>query len=563
MSAATRRALIAAGLALVVVLVFGRAVGYGFVELDDHGYVADNPNVLEGVSPHGLAWAATTFKQANWHPLTWISLMIDASLGGGRPAMFHAGNIAWHAAATVLLFLFLARATGCGGPSAATALLFAIHPLRVESVVWIAERKDVLSMALGFGALYAWASWVEQPSGRRYAAALGLFAASLLAKPTLVSLPLLMLLLDRWPFDRFDLAARTREKIPFFACSAGSAALTFVAQSRGGAVSGLTAFPLAVRLQNAAVAAVDYLRLTVWPHPLATPYPYDASRLTPARVGISVVILAVLTLMAARAWKSRPHLAVGWGWFLVSLLPVIGIVQVGSQSMADRYTYLPLVGPVWALAWELYLRWKPAAATAAIAIPAAALAAVAFVHTALWRDTRTLLTHAIAVTGPNAIAHQGLAWDHVRGKRFEEAIPEFRSAIAIYEPYAQAWTGLGEAERELGRLDEAIAAYRRALGYGADDGEVRSKLAAALTSQGTTRMRAGDAAGAEVSLREALSVIPDNAPAHAALGVVLARAGRLDDAERELTRALRLDPGNAGFAGNLDRIRAMKVGAPR
>lgn len=383
--------------------------------------------VQRGLSAKGVAWAFTTFRQANWHPLTWISLMADASIGGGAPGAFHIANVVYHAAATILLFLLLVRLTGCEGRSATVALLFAIHPLRVESVVWIAERKDVLSLALGFAALYAWVLWVEKPSRARYATALGLFAAGLLAKPMLVTLPVLMLLLDRWPLDRFDLVRGLREKLPFFALSAASAVVTFVAQSRGGAVAGLTHFPLSTRAANACVAAV-------------------------------------------------------------------GLLALVSTAQAT-----------------------------------------------LWRDSTTLFAHTIAVTGPNAAAHYALGRALFREGRLEDSLDELRSALAISDRYA-----------------DALDAYRRAVGEGARDPAVRSKLGAALTAEGTRRMRAGDAAGAESVLREAVDVAPEDATAHATLGVALARAGKLEEAEREIAEAVRRDPSNAGFASNLERIRKVR-----
>jgi len=558
MTVNARRFLIGAGLALAVVAVYSRAARYDFVELDDRGYVVDNAMVQRGLTAEGVAWAFTTFRQANWHPLTWISLMADASIGGSGPRVFHMTNVALHAAATVLLFLLLARLTGCGGPSAAAALLFAIHPLRAESVVWVAERKDVLSQALGFAALYAWAGWTKAPSRMRYGAALALFAAGLMAKPMLVTLPVIMLLLDRWPLDRFELARGIREKIPFFALAFASAIVTVVAQSRGGAVAGWLVVSLPTRLANACVGAVDYLILTVWPHALANPYPYDLARLSPARVGSSALVLVVVTALAARAWKSRPHWAVGWAWYLVTLLPVVGIVQVGSQAMADRYTYLPLVGPVLAVVWELGERLARPASFALAAVAVSVLAVATATQAAFWRDSATLFTHTIAVTGPNAPAHHALGLALYRAGRLDEAVDELQRALAISEHFPDAWAALGEAQLKSGRNAEALDAYRRAVREGAKDPAVREKLVAALSADGARRMRAGDAAGAYAALAEAVAVSPESANAHATLGVVLARAGRLDEAEREFAEAVRRDPGNPGFASNLARVRALK-----
>jgi len=559
MTAARRDGLIVAGLVLVVAAVFGPTTRYGFVELDDRSYVIDNPHVLGGPTPDNLGWAFTTFHQANWHPLTWISLQCDAAIGGGKPATFHATSIALHAAAASLLFLTLTALTGCAGRSAAVALLFAVHPLRVESVVWISERKDVLSQALGFATLLAWTRWVRAPSSGRYAAALGLFAAALIAKPMMVSLPVLLLLLDRCPLDRFDLVPRLREKLPFFALSAASAAVTVVAQSHGGAVVELLRLPVGTRIANACVAAVHYLAATVWPAGLAIPYPYEPDALGPARVLFCAVVLVALTVGAIRCWNKKPHLAVGWFWYLVTLLPVSGIVQVGAQSMADRYTYLPMIGPLTAMVWEIADRIR--ARTVAWSLVGVIVAASAVATVRLSRDSRateTLMRHTLAVTGPNPSAHLILGLALARAGRPAEGIPEIQKAVTLSARYTEAWVTLAEALVADGRAGDAIDAFRRALALDPGNRVVRSKFAASLSAEGIRALRAGDVGAAERLLREAIVIAPGDASAHGALGVVLARTDRPDEAERELAEALRLDPGNQGFRNNLERVRARR-----
>lgn len=560
MRSSVKRMLIALGLTLAVAIVFGRAAGYDFIELDDRGYVVDNATVQRGLSAEGVGWAFTTFRLANWHPLTWISLMADASIGGGSPRAFHISNVVYHAAATVLLFFLLVRLTGCDARSATAALLFAIHPLRVESVVWIAERKDVLSLALAFAALYVWVLWVEKPSGIRYAASLGLFAAGLLAKPMLVTLPVLMLLLDRWPLDRFDLVPRLREKLPFFALSAVSAVVTFIAQAHEGAVMDLTIVAMPTRLANASVAVIDYLVMTVWPHALATPYPYDLARLSPQRVLACTLVIVVLTVLAARAWTRRPRWAVAWAWYLVTLSPVIGIVQVGSQPIADRYTYLPLVGPVVAVVWELGDRLARSAAAALASVAVALLAVATTSQAAYWRDSQTLFAHTIAVTGPNASAHHALGLALSQQGRMDEAIAEFRTALGISNGYAAAWGSLGAALLNSDKNGERLDEYRRVVREKAQDPTIRAKIVSALVASGARRMRSGDPERAAIVLREAVALAPEDASGHSLLGVVLARVGSLEDAEREFAEAVRLSPGNAGFASNLDRIRKLRRG---
>ncbi|HEX4824500.1 MAG TPA: tetratricopeptide repeat protein [Candidatus Polarisedimenticolaceae bacterium] len=557
MTAGRRVALIACGLALAVALVFGRAVRYDFVELDDRSYVVENPQVLSGPTPANVAWAFTTFRQANWHPLTWLSLQLDAAIGGPSPAMFHATSIALHALAAILLFLAFRAMTGCAGRSAAAALLFALHPLRAESVVWISERKDVLSQALGFAAILAYASWVRSGKRSRYAWALALFALALLAKPMMITLPVVLLLLDRWPLDRFALVPRLKEKAPFFALSAISAVLTVVAQAREGAVVGLTALPLGTRLANAAVSAVHYLVATVWPVGLGNPYPFDYAALTPGRVVGCTLVLAALTAAAVFCWRSRPHLAVGWLWYLVTLLPVVGIIQVGAQAMADRYTYLPLVGPVVALVWEVGDRLSSrTAAWALLGIVLVPEAVAGTRQVGLWRDTETLVRHTLAVTPPNAAAHLSLGLTLLRHDRYPEAIDELHKALAISDRITEAWVALAEGLVAEKRGAEALDIFRKARTLDPANDVVQKKLVALLNSEAIRLMRdGGDLAGAERLAREAVERAPGDATSHGTLGVLLARSGRAGEAAHEFQEALRLDPSNEGFRRNLERVR--------
>jgi Flp pilus assembly protein TadD len=562
-----RDLLIICGLLLAVAVVFGPAARFDFVELDDRSYVVENPNVLGGPTPGNLAWDVTTFRQANWHPLTWISLQADAAIGSGKPWAFHVTSVVLHAAATVLLFLLLRTLTGCAGRAAAVALLFAVHPLRAESVVWISERKDVLSQALGFGSLLVWAGWVATPSRARYAASLGLFAAALLAKPMMVTLPVLMLLLDRWPLDRFDLVPRLREKLPFFGLSAASAIVTIAAQSQEGAVVGLSALSVGTRLANASVAAVRYLVLTLWPAGLANPYPYDYAALSPARVLACTLVLLVLTVVAMVSWKAKPHLAVGWFWYLVTLLPVSGIIQVGAQPMADRYTYLPLVGPVIATVWEITDRLRavagrraPAIAWSLLAVVAVPEAMAASRQVGLWRDTETLARHTLAVTPPNAAVHLSLGLTLLRHERYDEAIRELRAALAISDRVTEAWVALAEGLVAEKKGAEALDVFRRARQLDPSSTVVSAKLVALLNSEAIRMMREGDPGKGEGLVREALAIAPQDATSHGTLGVLLARTGRLAEAEAEFTEALRLAPGNEGFRSNLDRIARLRQG---
>ena len=348
------RFLLALLLAAATLAVFARVNHFEFLNYDDPLYVTVNPHVQQGLSVEGVRWAFTTFTAANWHPLTWISLMLDASIGGTDPFVFHLTNLVLHLANVLLLFSFLDRITGRPRPSAVTAALFAIHPLHVESVAWIAERKDVLSTLFLLLTLMAYARFVEQPDRPRRLAVVLLFALGLLAKPMLVTLPVLLLLLDAWPLRRSaPWRSLVLEKLPLFAMSIGTGILTFVAQRQAETVGSLAGYPLGVRVANAIVATATYLGRTIWPTRLAVFYPHPGASLGAVAVAGSAVVLFALTSWAIRLRRSRPYLFFGWGWYLVTLAPVVGIVQVGWQARADRYTYIPLIGIFLAVVWAI------------------------------------------------------------------------------------------------------------------------------------------------------------------------------------------------------------------
>lgn len=521
-----RAALPYVALTVAVVGVFAPATGFGFVQVDDPAYVTENPHVLAGPTRDGIVWALTATETGNWHPLTWLSLMLDARAGGGGPRAFHVTSVLLHLANALLLFHLLARVTGAAGRSLLVAALFAVHPLHVESVAWVSERKDVLCALFGLLAILAYGRYVRRRTAGAYACVAAALALSLASKPMLVTLPFVLLLLDVWPFRRLDLGrdewAQARrlvvEKIPLFALSATSSAIAIVAQASSGAVSALDTLPLGLRAANAAVAAVAYLAKTAWPAALAFPYPYDPARLDGPRLALSCLVLAGATMGSIVAARRRPYLAVGWLLYLVTLVPVIGIVQVGSQSMADRYTYLPLVGIFLAVAWgsgDLLDRWshdgsvRRAVATVLAVLVVAGLGVRARAQVGVWRDTETLFTNALRSTGPNAVAEGGLGLAlHGRG-RLEDAIEHHRNAVRIRPGYVEARVNLAAALLDAGRLDEA-----------------------ARLCEETIAMRPGDARG------------------HACLGVARLRLGRLEDAEQHLSDAIRLDPRNASARVN-------------
>ena len=502
----TPTAKLLASLLLVAATLFayGPLGENGFVRFDDPVYITENPRVAEGITAEGVRWAFATGHAANWHPLTWLSHMLDCELFGLDPAAHHRTGLLLHAASAVVLFLWLASITRAPWKSLFVAGVFALHPLHVESVAWAAERKDVLSTLLALLALWAWTSWVRRGGRWRYGLSLGLYAFGLLAKPMLVSLPLVLLLLDRWPLER---AAKLREKVPFFVFAALSAAITLIAQRAGGSMERLPDIPLALRAGNAFVSYAAYLVQAVWPTGLGVFYPYPLEGIPVWKIATAGAFVWIATVLA---WRARQRwIAFGWLWYLVTLLPVIGLVQVGRQAMADRYTYLPLVGPSILAAFglaALTAAWKHGAALRIAAGCAALAGCVALTRAQVrtWKDDVSLFGHACAVTGPNFLAQ-----------------------------YAYAG-----ALHRAGRDEESIAAYRRGLEIHPDFTDQRNLFGGLLESR-------GDLDGAIEQYRASVAIDPSLPEAHALLGAALARRGAHEESERELREAARLEQARA------------------
>jgi len=549
-------ALLAPALVALILLVYAAVAHYDFVAYDDPAYVTENPRVLAGLSWSGAAWAWTTGYAANWHPLTWMSHMLDVTAFGARAGMHHLTNLLLHVAATLLLFAFLSRATGAPGRSAFAAGLFAVHPLHVESVAWIAERKDVLSTLFGMLALWAYAGYVRRPAVGRYLAVAACFSASLLAKPMLVTLPFVLLLLDLWPFRRATPGGGTPwprlvlEKLPLFCLSAASSLATYLVQRQGGAVSSLDLYPLALRIENALVSYVAYIGKMVWPLRLSVMYPYPQAIPFWQAAG-AALLLAGISFLAVLQARHRPWLPVGWFWYLGTLVPVIGLVQVGIQSMADRYTYVPLVGLFIAVAWgvpDLLERRRPRR----LAMPAAALcvigvcAALARAQVGVWKDNVALWTHATEVTlnMSNHVAHNSLGIVLEKQGRLEEALAHFSEAVRVRPDFAEAQHNLGKALAKAGRYDEALSALAAAVRFDPGNAAVHSDLAIVLAGLGRL-----DEAITRYS--EALRIDPARAQVHNALGVALAGVKRPAEARGHFAEAVRLNPGFAEARNNL------------
>lgn len=577
-----------AALFLGTVLLFARTLGNEFVNYDDPDYVTANEHVRQGLTWAGLKWAFFSTEISNWHPLTWVSHMADWQLYGDRPAGHHATSVFWHALTAVMTFAALRRLTGAFWTSAACAALFAWHPLRVESVAWVAERKDVLSGFFWMTALWAYAGYAEKRREghrgvREYVLALGAFAGGLMSKPMLVTLPCVLLLLDFWPLRRGAAAADAignirmwgklvGEKIPFFALSVASSSITVVAQAKSGAIS--TVLSLDERLANAACAVVRYGAKFLMPIDLAVLYPHPG-HWPVQQVGFAVVCIAGASAVAAGQWQRRPWLLFGWLWFLGTLVPVSGLVQVGVQSMADRYTYLPMLGVQIALLWTWRdtagpVAWRRAAWVALVLLTACV--ARTFGQIGVWKNSLTLFDQAIAVTEKNYVAHDNRGLYLYKAGRIDEAMQDYRAALAINPGYLNANNNLGHAFYELGRPAEAIPLYRMALKSQPTHLEVRNNLANALTDVGQlaeatehydyvlarqpnhSNALNGSAvllamqnhpAEAKTRLEQALRLDPDNASAHANLGNVCSMLGQREDALGHYRRAIELNPQDA------------------
>ena len=575
----SRPRLIALLLALITLLAYLPAVRNGFVVYDDNTYVTENRIVQNGLTWTGIQWAFTTGHGSNWHPLTWLSHMMDCGLFGLNAGAHHAGNILLHTVNTVLLLLLLFRLTGALWPAAFVAALFAWHPLHVESVAWISERKDVLSTFFALLTLLAYvravaggrrpaagtekAAPASPPSrftfhvSRFYALALVFFTLGLMAKPMLVTLPFVMLLLDYWPLERFKVQgsrpARDSsefnvpglflEKWPFFLLVVISCTVTYLAQNHGEAVMALQQYSLPLRIANALISYERYLFNMVWPWHLAVFYPLP-NHLTwiRAMAAVAVAVLGVVSWLGWRTHRQYPYLLVGWLWFLGTLVPVIGLVQVGSAAMADRYTYFPLVGIFIAVAFgarDLAGRFQVPKIAIAIAAALVLVTCLALTENQLgyWRDSESLFAHAVAVTvdNPNARVDYGVAFE--QQGRYPEALAQYREAVRIAPDNLQAQYNIGNLLDKMGRPEEARLELVKAV-------QLDPKSAAVRDSLGAVLVELGRFPEAMDQFTEATRMDPGHPGAHFDLGKALLKQGRDTEAIDEFRAALRLDPDN-------------------
>jgi tetratricopeptide (TPR) repeat protein len=611
--------MIAGLLALATMALYWPVTGYNFVNLDDPGYVTDNPHVQSGLTWENARWAMTTLEIGLWHPLTWISHMLDCHWFGLRPRWHHLTALLLHAANTVLLFVVLRRMTGALWQPAVVAALFALHPLHVESVAWVAERKDVLSTFFVFLTLWAYARYVQgqrlkakgqSPEGEKaacaaapgsafdvrcsmfdvspsppstlhpssvaplprvdaqrstlsaplfYAFSLVFFALGLLSKPMIVTLPLVLLLLDYWPLARFPLSTHNSklktltplllEKLPFVLLAALTGWITLQAAQGNGWMPSAARVPVPDRLANATLSYARYLLEVFWPGDLAVYYPLPPTVSDEAVVGAAVLLVGI---SVAAFWLAarRPYLAVGWLWYLTTLLPVIGLIQLAGYSHADRYTYVPLIGVFVGLSWgvgELMSRWRGLARACAIA-GIGVVMLFWFVEArwqlACWQNSEILSRHALAATRDNWLAHNNLASALKEKGQIDEAIPHYQEALRLRPDLPDAYNNLGTALADKGQTDEAIRQFQEAL-------RVKPDNLPALNNLGNALAEKGQLDEAIRQFQEAIRVNPGHAEAHYNLGRVFGRKGQLDEAINQFQEAIRLKPGFAEAHDNL------------
>jgi tetratricopeptide (TPR) repeat protein len=538
---------ICALLATLVFIAFGQTIAHGFVNFDDDLYIYQNPIVAKGFSLAGLRWSLTAGQIGHWHPLTWLTHMLDCQLFGLWAGGHHLTNVLLHAAAVVLLFLVLLQMTGSLWRCAFVAAAWAVHPLRAESVAWISERKDVLSALFFMVALGAYIRYVRKPSPSRYLLVLVSFALGLLSKNMLVTLPCVLLLLDYWPLRRPNQFSRlVYEKIPLFVLSAISCVITFLVPEK---VAPAKYLPLWLRLENVIVSYGIYLRQTLWPAALAPYYPNPTHAFLFSEVAGSLALLCIISAAAIGLRKTHPYLLTGWLWFVGMLVPVIGLVQISTYAHADRYTYLPQIGLYLAGTW-MVADWVGQGRARRVTLGAAALTILsallvaAWHQTTYWRDSETLWTHTLECTEDNYVAHYNLGTAMLDDGRTDDAIAQFNKTLEINSTYVDARNNLGMAFVKQGRMDQAISEFREAVKIDPSDGDAHNNLGMALDQQGRTQE-------AIAEYREAVKINPANADACYNLGMALDGQGRTEDAIAAYREALRINPGDADTHSNL------------
>lgn len=600
---------------LLVSATFGiyyQTSNHGFINYDDPSYIINNQHVNSGLKTNNITWAFTSIHSSNWHPVTWLSHMLDAQLFGLDPKGHHLVNVAFHLINTLLLYFLFFETTKSHWKSSFVAALFALHPLHVESVAWIAERKDVLSAFFFFITLILYSWYVRRPGFRRYLLTLFAFALGLMAKPMLVTLPFVLLLMDYWPLQRISLIKLKAdaqdinpkekeksplkqlilEKLPFLALSISSCVITSYAQWKGGAVAKISGVPLLFRFVNALVAYVGYIFKMIFPFNLSVIYPLPHT-ITVLRGSGAGLFLALVTTLSIRIARRHPHLTVGWLWYVGTLVPVIGLVQVGNQSMADRYTYIPLIGLFIMAAWGIPAivpenRYRNTALSIVASLLLLVSSALTWIQLGYWKNSVTLFRHATEAVAGNYLAYNLLGNTFTHSGMLDEALSSFSETLRFFPDDEDALTGMGIVSAKLGNIEKAGQYFRKALDVKPESAEAHSNLGFALMQQGkdmeaiphlleALRLGPGSTTNAEIhfnlgtaySLRgnidkcayhftRAIQLKPDFVEAHYNLGVALAKQGKWDQAIAGFSMALRLKPDLPEAALSLEKAKRMK-----
>ncbi len=549
---------ICVALLIATFAAYAQVRNFDFLKYDDAEFVTNNIHLYNGLTPQAIAWAFKSTYAANWCPLTWCSYALGYQFYGLNPGWHHLTNVSLHVISVLLLYLILRAATGAVWRSAFVAFLFALHPAHVEPVAWIAERKEVLGGLFWFLTIGVYLLYVRRPRTRLYLLLLLAFSCGLMSKPMIVTLPFALLLLDIWPLMRIKRTSVRHlifEKLPLFALSAAASVFTFVAQKRGGAVSSLGLIPLGLRIQNALISCASYVFEFLWPAKLAAVYPFP-SKLPVRQVAGASLLLVVITLLALREFRRRPYIAVGWFWFVGTLIPVIGLVQVGVQSRADRYTYVPFVGLSILLAWganEMFSPFKWGAPALALVSVAACLACFVMTLTGLsyWRNGVALFEHALDVTSNNWVAQNGLSQALLADGRVSDAIPHLQESIRLQPNAPESHVIFGDALNKSDNLNAAEVQFRIALRLQPDNPDAQEALGMILTEKGQMQE-------ALPHLVDAIHLRPDDPDSHYNLGRLYGLSGQTKQAVTEFAEVVRLNPDDIAAHYNLGTALAME-----
>jgi tetratricopeptide (TPR) repeat protein len=549
--------------------VYWKIWTHDFIGYDDDKYVAQNRYVSQGLSRESVIWAFRSTHASNWHPLTWLSHMLDVELYGMKPGAHHMTSLLFHILNSLLLFIVLRKMTGHVWQSGVVALLFAIHPLHVESVAWVAERKDVLSTFFWMLTLWSYTRYTRLPGMIRYLPVVGFFALGLMAKPMVVTLPFVMLLLDFWPLNRIQsrqlenhngkpvaglsVLQLVYEKIPLFVLAGISCVITLIAQKKGEALGLLDAYPLVMRLANAAISYVKYLQKLFWPHDLAILYPYPAT-LKVWEISGACALLGAITFLSIWHRKRFPWLFVGWFWYAGTLLPVIGLVQVGVQAMADRYTYIPLIGVFVILSWgtiELCNSWRyrKMALIAIAAVVFSLQISSARAQVSFWKNSIRLFEHTLRVTAGNYVIHNNLGFELASQGQKDRALKHYSEALRINPGFELAHINYGSTLFAQGKIEESFA-YNQALL------KIRPEFAGVHYNFGILLLKTGRIDEAIVHFHEALRLKPDYAAAYNGLGAAMVAKGKIEEAIAHFKAALQIKPDLADAQNNLKNLSA-------